>query len=84
MEQSSTKMKKVCTILLAVLFVASLTAVAASAHGNGCSGDCGCDCGCDCGYGCNCGCETFIDTFIDIFIDCLPCHENCTSENCTS
>ncbi len=41
MEQSSTKMKKVCTILLAVLFVASLTAVAASAHGNGCRGDCG-------------------------------------------
>ena len=30
--------------------LASLTAVAASAHGNGCRGDCGCDCG----LGCNC------------------------------
>ena len=33
MEQSSSRMKKVLAVLLAVLFVASLTAVAVSAHG---------------------------------------------------
>ncbi len=35
LKQSSNKMKKVLSILLAVLFVVSLTAVAASAYGGG-------------------------------------------------
>jgi hypothetical protein len=35
LKQSSSRMKKVLVILLAVLFVLSLTAVAASAQGNG-------------------------------------------------
>jgi len=35
LKQSSSKMKKVFAILFAVLFIASLTAVTASAHGGG-------------------------------------------------
>ncbi len=35
LKQSSSKMKKVLAILMAVLFGVSLTAVAASAHGHG-------------------------------------------------
>jgi len=35
LKQSSSKMKKVLSILMAVLFVVSLTAVAASAYGSG-------------------------------------------------
>ena len=52
LKQSSSKMKKVLAILLAVLFVVSLTAVAASANGGGYGRDGGYGRGgCDDGYG---------------------------------
>jgi|GEM_PF-6174646 hypothetical protein len=53
------------------------TAEAVSAHGSIWRDEC--DCGCEC----DCRCGSFIDTFIEIFIHCLPCPENCTSENIT-